>query len=66
VDKKHRFCDGDKMTKRNEIPETCPLDKTPSGTIKCVKCCYLKELKWGNVHFYCNADRIDKGFPDYR
>ena len=54
------------MTERNEIPKICPLDKTPSGTIKCAPCCYLKELRWGDVHFYCQADRMDKGLPDYR
>jgi len=51
----------------NQIPEICPLDKTPSDTIKCVMCCYLKEVRWPSPGFhYCYADRMDKGLPDYR
>jgi len=50
----------------NQIPKLCPLDTTLETSVaKCVTCCYLRELRWGDVHWYCYADRIERGLPDY-
>lgn len=52
----------------NEIPEICPLEgkKEKSSTVKCVCCCYLRQVKWPHPGFwYCAADRMERGLPDY-
>jgi hypothetical protein len=54
------------MTQRNEIPNVCPILKRDPALVDCITCCYLKELRFGDVHFYCYADRVEKGLPDYR
>ena len=50
---------------RNEIPDTCPLDTNPSTPVKCAMCVYMRQIKWSGIN-YCRADRVMKGFPDYK
>lgn len=48
----------------SDIPKICPLGGE-SGTIRCAQCCYLGEIKW-TWYYYCKADRMDKGLPDFK
>jgi hypothetical protein len=59
----HTHCQCD----NSELPKMCPLDKTLETSVaKCVCCCYLKELRFGDIRWYCYADRVERGLPDYR
>ncbi len=49
----------------NKLPNICPITKIERTDVDCITCCYLKQLYYGNIKFYCYADRVERGLPDY-